>query len=107
MNLSFLEPAQAEIEEAIDYYNERQASLGDELSARVDEAIGKILRNPSRAPRLSVNTRRFRIERFPYGILYQVRPGEILIVAFMHLRRDPEYWRSRVSPGSAGILPAK
>lgn len=99
MKLSFLEPAQAEIEEAIDYYNERQSGLGDELSVLAAEAIGRILRNPSRAPRLSPNIRRFRIERFPYGILYQVRTDEILIVAFMHLRRDPQYWRSRI-PGA-------
>ena len=105
MKLSFLEPAQAEIDEAIDYYNERQTGLGDELSALVDEAIGRILRHPSRAPRLSANVRRLRVGRFPYGILYQVRSEEILIVAFMHLRRDPLYWQSRL-PG-AGVPPAK
>ena len=100
MTLSFLEPAQAEIEEAIDHYNERQPGLGDELSALVDEAIGRILRHPAIAPKLSVNVRRLRISRFPYGILYQVRSDEILIVAFMHLRRDPQYWRNRLSgPG--------
>lgn len=99
MNLSFLEPAQAEIEEAIDTYNERRAGLGYELADEVETAISRIVQHPSRSPRHSANTRRCRIARFPYSILYQIRADEVLIVAFMHLRRDPQYWRSRL-PGS-------
>jgi plasmid stabilization system protein ParE len=96
MNLAFLEPAQAELAEAIDTYNDRRAGLGYELADEAEKAIGRILQHPSRSPKHSVNTRRCRVGRFPYAILYQVRPDEVLIVAFMHLRRDPEYWRSRL-----------
>lgn len=96
MNFSFLEPAQAELDEAVDHYNERRAGLGDELAAEAEEAIRRILQHPSISPKHSANTRRCRVGRFPYAILYQVRPKEILIVAFMHLRRDPQYWRSRL-----------
>lgn len=97
MILSFLEPAHAELDEAIDHYNERRAGLGDELAAEAEEAIARILRLPSGSPKLSANIRRCRVGRFPYAILYQVRSEEILIVAFMHLRRDPHYWRSRLA----------
>lgn len=99
MKLSFLEPAQAELAEAIDTYNDRRAGLGDELADEAEKVIGRILRLPLSSPKHSANTRRCRVGRFPYAILYQVRPDEVLIVAFMHLRRDPEYWRSRL-PGS-------
>ena len=96
MTYSFLEPAQAELDEAVDYYNERQAGLGDDLATEVEEAIGRILRNPSGSPKISANTRRCRVGRFLYALIYQVRSEGILIVAVMHLRRDPQYWRSRV-----------
>lgn len=97
MTYSFLEPARAELEEAVDYYNERRVGLGDELATEVEEAIGGILRNPLISPKLSDNIRRYRVGRFPYAILYQVRSEGILIVAVMHVRRDPNYWRSRLS----------
>jgi hypothetical protein len=41
---------------------------------------------------LSPRTRRCRTRRFPYGLFYQVRQEEILIVSVMDLRRDPKRW---------------
>ena len=96
MNFSFLEPAQAELDEAVGHYNERRAGLGDELASEAEKTVGKILQYPSISPRISESVRRCRIERFPYAILYQAQADEILIVAFMHLRRDPQYWRNRI-----------
>ena len=43
-----------------------------------------------------MDIRRRLISRFPYAILYSDE-GEILyILAVMHLRRDPNYWKSRL-----------
>ena len=41
---------------------------------------------------MSARTRRCRLHRFPFGLFYQVRPDEILIVSVMDLRRDPKRW---------------
>lgn len=32
---------------------------------------------------------------FPYQIVYQISPDEILIIAFAHAKRRPGYWRPR------------
>jgi len=32
---------------------------------------------------------------FPYKIIFEGRPEYILIVAFAHTSRDPNYWTSR------------
>jgi len=40
--------------------------------------------------------RRFLVRRFPYGLLYRNEPTAIFIVAVMHLRRRPGYWKGRV-----------
>ncbi len=33
--------------------------------------------------------------RFPYSLVYSVRPNEIRIVAVAHQKRRPFYWRAR------------
>lgn len=92
----FLEPAQIELEEEVKYFNEQQAGLGYEFAEEVADTIARILRYPQAWARLSKRTRRCRTKRFPYGVIYQIRGNKILIVAIMHLRRKPFYWRDRV-----------
>ena len=95
MNVKFLDPAEAEFAEAIAYYNLQSEGLGFEFAAEVKRTIGRIIRFPDAWQRLSKHTRRVRTNRFPYGIIYQVRSETLLIVAVMHLHRDPETWKSR------------
>jgi hypothetical protein len=40
-------------------------------------------------------TRRALVARFPYQVVYRIRPGEIVIVAVAHLKRRPGYWKNR------------
>ena len=96
MLVEFLEAAEAEFIEAVDYYNEQSEGLGYEFAAEVKRTIGRTLQYPDAWPKLSARTRRCRTHRFPYGIVYQVREDRILIVAVMHLHRHPETWKSRV-----------
>ena len=92
----FLEPAQIELEEDVQYFNEQRAGLGFEFAKEVADTITRILRYPEAWAKLSRRTRRCRTKRFPYGVIYQIRGDKILIVAIMHLRRKPLYWRDRV-----------
>ena len=40
--------------------------------------------------------RRRLVQRFPFAILYQSGPGDLSVIAVMHLRRRPDYWTKRV-----------
>jgi hypothetical protein len=42
------------------------------------------------------DVRRCLIRPFPYGVLYTIEPEQILIVAVMHLSREPGYWLRRL-----------
>jgi len=95
MNVEFLPPAVAELAEAVAYYNDQSEGLGYEFAAEVKQTIGRILQYPNAWQKLSRRTRRCRTRRFPYGVIYQARGDLILIVAVMHLRRDPDSWKSR------------
>lgn len=58
-------------------------------------AIQNIIAFPQAWAPFSTNTRRCLINRFPYGVIYQITDGEILIIAVMHLTREPGYWEKR------------
>ena len=92
----FLEPARLEFEEAIEFYNQQRPNLGDEFASEVLNTITRILNHPEAWTKLSKRTRRCLTNRFPYGVIYQIRGNRILIVALAHLRKKPVYWRDRL-----------
>lgn len=96
MTYSFLAPAQRELEEAVNFYDDLRPGLGAQFAGEVENAIHRILQNPQVWPKLSRAVRRCRLRRFPYGIVYQFRQDHVLIVAVMHLRRQADYWRDRM-----------
>ena len=98
MTFDFLEPAQAELNEAFQFYEAQREGLGDEFAREVFRTIQRILNHPHAWARLSKQSRRCRTKRFPYGIIYQIREEEkrVLIIAVMHLSRKPGYWKPRL-----------
>lgn len=94
----FLEPAQVEFEEAVNFYNRQSEKLGDEFATEVLKTINRILTHPEAWTKLSKRTRRCRTNRFPYSVIYQIRGDRILVVAVAHSKRKPKYWRDRVRP---------
>jgi hypothetical protein len=39
--------------------------------------------------------RRCLSKSFPFAVLFRIRLDFIAVVAVMHLRRDPDYWKNR------------
>ena len=97
MEIVFLAPAQAEFTDAISYYNMQSEGLGYEFAAEVRRTIERIIQYPEAWFKLSKRTHRCRTNRFPYGVIYQVRAETLLIVAVMHLSREPQTWKSRLT----------
>lgn len=96
MRVTFHPEADEEFQKAIDYYEERQPGLGTEFYLEVRSALGRIGRFPNAWPAVEGDVRRCLVNRFPYGVLYSVEDDEIFILAVMHSRRDPDYWKHRV-----------
>lgn len=96
MSVRFLAAAKAEVLEAIAYLNEQSEGLGYEFAVEVRRTLERIVQFPNAWQPLSKRTRRCRTHRFPYGIIYQVREDAILVVAVMHLHREPDSWRARL-----------
>lgn len=58
-------------------------------------AINRMVVNPRLYPVVELDVRRCLTKTFPFGVLFRARPGAIVIIAVMHLHRDPDYWKSR------------
>jgi len=102
MKIEFLQPAAAELYEAIVYYNIQRQDLGLEFAKEVQDTIERIKQNPEAWTTISTpkQARRCLTNRFPYGIIYQIRKNTILIVAVVHLKRRPQTWQSRLRKNS-------
>ena len=96
MTVRFLEVAQQELDEAIAHYNAEMPGLGDAFLLEILAAIDRIRRFPRAWHPLGDNTRRCRLRRFPYGLIYYEHAGELLILAVAHSHRHPGYWRDRM-----------
>jgi toxin ParE2 len=96
MQIRFLDIAQIEFDEAVEYYNSESAGLGDSFLVEVLNAVERIKHFPKAWHPFSSNTRRCQLHHFPYGVIYQISDAEILIVAIAHLHRKPDYWKERI-----------
>lgn len=92
----FLDPAEEEMLEAAAYYESQATGLAECFIAEVQHAVQSITENPKSGKVIRGQVRRRLIHRFPFGILYRIESEEIIIVAVMHLRRQPGYWADRI-----------
>jgi plasmid stabilization system protein ParE len=91
------EPASDEFGEAVRRYEARRSGLGGEFFDAVGETLSRIENNPDIGVTISADgqTRRALVAKFPYQVVYRLRPTEIVIVAIAHLKRRPGYWKNR------------
>jgi plasmid stabilization system protein ParE len=95
------EQAQEEARQQVEWYRQRNPAAARRLEELVISTVERIARNPLEFSLMEVrdnpgDIRRVRLRNFPLLIIYQVLADEVLIVAFAHTSREPEYWRARL-----------
>ena len=96
MIFTFHPLAKIELNDAAVYYDYQQKGLGLDFIEEIYATIKRILQFPKAWSKLSKNTFRCLVNRYPYGIIYQIKKNEIRIIAIMHLNRKPGYWQRRI-----------
>lgn len=94
-DLEFHPEAVAEARAAREWYTERSAEAAEAFVVELDHAIEFIVASPDRWPTYLHETRRYLLRRFPYSVIYRQMPGILRVIAVMHARRRPGYWRTR------------
>jgi plasmid stabilization system protein ParE len=96
MRINFTGPAMREAEEAALWYWERSGErVRGNLLAEI-ERVRQILRDQPGIGTPGVRgTRKLRLDKFPYSLVYRIDGDTVQVLAFMHQRRRPEYWLNR------------
>ena len=100
MTVVLLEIAQLELDEAIDWYAQQAPGLGDALLAEIIRAFKLIAQFPLAWLALGSNTRKCKVNLFPYSVIYSVDESDLIVIAIAHQHRKPDYWQSRLAPGT-------
>jgi len=95
--LSLRRDAQADIDGAAGWYEDQRAGLGLEFTRVVRAALATIEREPLRYPLARGEVRRTLIRRFPYAVYFIADPDATVVIACLHVRRDPQVWHSRAA----------
>lgn len=88
--------AQAEFDEAFDYYEAQSRGLGVDFLQKVQAAFNSVSANPKMHAIVFADVRKAVVRRFPYCVYYRVEPARIEVIAVFHDRRDPAIWQQRV-----------
>ena len=95
MRVKFVAAARDELFSIASAYEKKSQGLGDRFLTEAERTLAFMKQYPmARAPVLG-ETRRWRLSRFPHGLLYAVENKTIYILAVGHLRRNPKFWKRR------------
>ena len=89
--------AEAEVQQAFDWYQEQSEGLGLEFLRAIEACLSSVSRNPFAYTVVKVpNVRRAVVRRFPYALFYLVDDDAIVIIAVFNVKRRPIDWLRRV-----------
>ena len=95
MKYVFHPEALEEYSDAVQYYAEQRTEIAQAFINAIEDAIFRIKESPNRYATIDEDIRRCMTKKFPYGILYTIEQGYILILAVMHCSREVGYWKNR------------
>jgi plasmid stabilization system protein ParE len=93
--VSFHELAEFELNDATVFLEIEREGLGLRFLSAVEAAVAQIREHPEASPVIIQDVRRKVLRRFPYSIMYSIKPDRIRILAIANQRRRPFYWRGR------------
>lgn len=96
MLMEILEIARREFDEAREFYEIEQPGLGSLFEEQIKHSLLRIQQYPQAWPQERKEVRRYIVHKFPYKILYSIQDDKIVVLAFAHLHRQPDYWIDRI-----------
>jgi plasmid stabilization system protein ParE len=102
VTLVFHPLAERELIAAARFYETRASGLGANFIRQIERTLADVVVHPNAGSLFMGTTiRRRLLQRFPFGVVYEVETQNISVIAIMHLRRRPGYWKRRLRAGSS------
>jgi plasmid stabilization system protein ParE len=92
-SVRILREAEAEVDKALDWYEEQSESAAAGFSVELQEAFLAIRKSPQLYPVYRHGTQRRVLNRYPFSVIYRELLDAIQIVAVAHAKRRPGYWK--------------
>jgi plasmid stabilization system protein ParE len=89
--------ARLEADDAFDWYLERSVRAAERFYLELEKAHTAIQDLPESWAKYLYGTRRYILNRYPYVVVYRVANQRIEVIAVAHGRREPGYWRHRLT----------
>jgi len=92
------EDAENDIEQAMDWYENKQTGLGTRYVLAVKACIKLIIKNPFSFVSIYKSIRKANTKKFPYSLYYRVNDAEKLVTVFavIHGFRSEEIRKQRI-----------
>jgi plasmid stabilization system protein ParE len=88
--------ADEELAGAVRYYSEISPELGLRFYHEMERLFRELCANPQRFHRFDPPARRHFSRDFPYAVIFLEKSDHFWVVAVMHMKRRPGYWRQRL-----------
>lgn len=89
--------AEAELLEAVKWYEDKALGLGANLLLNVEATLESISRIPEAYTPTYKSTRRALVRKYPFGIHYIIDKEKIIVLAIFHENRNPKELKKRLS----------
>jgi len=87
--------AEADAEDAARWYEDERAGLAERFLSDVDRTFAHIRERPFQFPTVSGEVRRALLHTFPYAVYFRASNEMVVVLAVLHLRRNPKVSRGR------------
>ncbi len=87
--------AQAELDEAFDWYDARSAERAAEFATSLEAVFTRIGAQPRAHAVVHKDVRRALVQGFPYCVYYFEEPQQVVVMSVFHTSRDPAIWQGR------------
>ena len=85
-----------ELDQALEWLAKGSNWTPVRLLSEYDSHVAQIKQRPESFRFAHQGYRRLNLHRFPYAIIYRLRASDIYIIAVMHQKRHPDYWKHRI-----------
>ncbi len=87
--------AEAEFDEAYDWYEQQRAGLGVDFAEKVQQSLDRLALMPQVHAPVFQDLRRAGVRKYPYSIYYRIEGTQVVVLAVFHMKRDPKIWQGR------------